>query len=320
MITWAHPELLPLALLGLLAFVQPRLTGRQRLTVSGPAAFRDGLTLRRALAPVPRALTAIALALLVAALARPQIIHRRTVVTSEGLDILLAVDTSGSMRAEDFSLNGQPTTRLAVAKGVLDRFVQERPNDRIGLVVFGEEAFTHVPLTLDHEALQGALAAVQIGVAGESRTAIGQALAVAAKRLKELEAPSKIVVLLTDGRNNAGRVGPIQAAEAAAALGIRVYTVGIGAPPRRTLFRTDDGVDERMLRTMAELTGGRYYLATSSEALAQVYAQIDALEPSTAEVEELVDTEELFARWAAPGLLAWLLGAVLSATWLRRFP
>ncbi|HMV70486.1 MAG TPA: VWA domain-containing protein [Myxococcota bacterium] len=326
MIEWAAPW--ALALLAPIALLpwQPRWTGVARVRLPGPDVHveQPTWTLRRLAAPAPLVLQMIGLALVVVALARPRLTHKSTRVESDGLDIMLAVDTSGSMRAEDFAVGGQAVDRLSVAKGVIKQFVDERPHDRLGIVVFGEEAFTHVPLTLDHDTLQRVLEAIQIGIAGESRTAIGQAIAVAARRMKELEAPERVVILLTDGQSNAGRFSPTEAADLAAQLGIKVYTIGIGAQQARGglfgFMRGGDGIDEATLRAVAERTGARYFRATDTRTLRQIYETINELEPSPAEVEEQVHHEELF-RWPlVPGVLALLLQQLLAATWLRRWP
>src|SRR5690606_29067996 len=206
-----------------------RLVGTNRLAVARIGAMRRRPSLRLLLAWVPPLLQIAGLGCLVVALARPQITQHDTIVESHGLAIVLAVHTSGSMRADDFTIGVRPVDRLEVAKGVMARFIEGRPHDRIGVVVFGEEAFTFVPLTLDHQGLLSILQDVQIGIAGAQGTAVGTALAVSAKRLKDLDAPEKVVILLTDGRSNAGRITPLEAAQAAAALGIRVYTIGVGA-------------------------------------------------------------------------------------------
>jgi Ca-activated chloride channel family protein len=218
-------------------------------------------------------------------------------------------------------LGRQAADRLTVAKKVLRDFITGRPHDRLGVVAFGEEAFTFVPLTLDHGTLLEVLDSLQIGIAGANGTAVGQAIAVGAKRLKELEAPSRVLILLTDGRNNAGRIQPMEAAQAAAALDIRLYTIGVGAPVggmRRMLGA--EGVDEEGLQAIAELTGGRYFRATSTAALEEIYATIDELEPSTAEVRQLVSHTELYRWWLFPGVALVLGGWLLRSTLLRRLP
>jgi Ca-activated chloride channel family protein len=308
---WVLVLLVPVALLPL----QGQLTGINRLAVPRLSAMQQRWTLRLLLAPLPRILQVLGLVLLVIALARPQVVRKDVWVESDGLDIILAVDTSGSMRADDFSMGLVPVNRLQVAKGVMAEFVKERPNDRIGVVVFGEEAFTQVPLTLDHDTLSDMLETVEIGVAGATGTAVGTAIAVSAKRLKDLEAKSKIVILLTDGRSNAGRIGPIEAAQAAAALGIKVYTIGVGA--QRGM---GDGIDEEGLGRIAEITGARYFRATDTATLQRVYDTINELEPSPAEVIQLVDRQEHFRDFLIPALGLLVLQSLLSATFLRRAP
>lgn len=321
MIEWGAPWAFVLLLPVLALPWQPRLTGRLRLAVPGLDVHEAGWSLRRVLADLPRLLQVLGLLLVVVALARPRLSHRSVVVESDGLDIMLAIDTSGSMRAQDFAGPRGAATRLDVAKAVMAEFVKARPHDRIGLVVFGEEAFTYVPLTLDHDTLNDVLESVQIGVAGESRTAVGSAIAIAAKRLKDLEAPSRIAILLTDGRSNAGRLEPVEAAKLAAALDIRVYTIGIGAPARRDFFgRSTDEVDEVTLKAVAETTDARYFRARDAEALQAVYDTIDELEPSPAEVEELTHYEELYRRALIPGAVLLVLQLLIGHTWLRRFP
>ena len=215
------------------------------------------------------------------------------------------------------------TSRLEVAKDVMARFVEGRPNDRIGLVVFGEQAFTQVPLTMDHDAMTRFLGQVEIGMAGERSTAVGDGLAVASRRLKELSAPSRVVILLTDGRNNAGQISPMQAAQAAEALGIRVYTIGVGGEGGRGpfgLFGGGGDLDERSLQAIAKTTGGQYFRAASTDALEKVYETIDTLEKSTAEVKEFVHREERFRPLAIWGLVALALNLLLGETALRRLP
>lgn len=298
----------------LLLPLQPMLTGRNVLAIAklGPRPW----SLRPLLAWLPTVCWVTGLLLAVLAAARPQITHHQTIVTSSGLDILLALDTSGSMRQDDMMTRRGYASRIEVAKGVAREFVDARPNDRVGMVVFGEEAFTYVPLTLDHETLKDAIDTAEIGMSGSRGTAVGTAIAVAAKRMKELEAPSKIVILVTDGRSNAGRLSPIDAANAAAALNIKVYTIGVGGPSGAF----DDGVDEPGLRAVSEATGAHFFRAQDMQALEDVYKTIDALEPSPAKVRDLVEHEERFRCPLTKGALFMLLGALLQATLLRRGP
>ena len=238
------------------------------------------------LAAIPLILRCLAIALLVTALARPQEGRKSTEILSAGVDILLAIDTSGSMRAMDFEKNNQPVDRLSVVKDVVSEFIDSREFDRMGMVVFGNEAFTQCPLTLDHDILHSFLNKLQIGVAGDS-TAIGSAIGISVKRLKDLVSKSKVIILLTDGRNNAGNITPYQAAEIAKTYGIKIYTVGVGtkgdapfpmnAPFGQRMLMQRVAIDEVSLKKIAEQTGGRYFRATDSDSLKQIYAQIDSL-------------------------------------------
>jgi Ca-activated chloride channel family protein len=261
---------------------------------------------------------------LVLALARPQRINREVVVESEGIDIVLALDISGSMEALDFRAGGRKLTRLAVAKRVVADFVEGRPLDRIGLVVFGEEAFTQVPLTLDHAALLSFLDSIQIGMAGANRTAVGQAVAVSARQLAALEGSSSVVILLTDGSNNVVPLDPLQAARAAQALGVRIHTIGVGSEGGASrgffsLGRTEE-VDMETLQAIADATGGQSFRATDTRALLKIYDTIDEMETTTAEVTELVHREELFRLALVPGLFLLALQLLLGQTVLRRLP
>jgi Ca-activated chloride channel family protein len=308
---WAFALLVPVVLLAL----QPRLTGRNRLAVARLDPGSARWTPRSVLAWVPDVARLVGLALLVVALARPQITRRDVVQTQDGLDIMLAIDTSGSMRSTDLSTRARSMSRLEAAKGAVAEFVKARPYDRIGLVVFGEEAFTHVPLTLDHDTLIDVLDTVQLGTAGAGATSVGRAIAIATKRMKDLPAPSRIVVLLTDGRDNVMDPEPLVAAQWAADLGIRVYTIGVG---QYGGFR--DGIDEETLGAIARTTDARYFRATTLKGLEDVYVAIDELETSPAQVREQVDEEELYRRAAVPGAALLLLSLVLGTTWLRRGP
>ncbi len=296
---------------------QRAITGVNRLLVSRKGSPR--WTLRLICAPLPEVLKIAGLVMCVVAMARPQLTRRETLVESQGLDILLAIDTSGSMRQEDMATSLGYASRIAVAKGVAKEFVEKRPYDRIGVVVFGAEAFTHVPLTLDHETLQSALDMADIGMAGAGGTAVGTAIAVSAKRMTELPAPERVVILVTDGHSNAGEISPEAAAEAAGTLGIRVYTIGVGGGSFR-LGVPGDGVDEPMMKRVAALTNGEYFRATDLASLRKIYERIDELQPSPAKVKEIVDREELFRRALVPGTVLLLFSTLLSATWLRRGP
>lgn len=283
----------------------------------------------RRLLPVARL---VALSLLVVAFARPQVVEKEQEIRTEGIDIMLALDISGSMQAEDF----KPRNRLYVAKKVVADFLDLATNDRVGLVVFAGQAFTQCPLTLDYDVLRSLLARVEIGMI-EDGTAIGTALANCVNRLKGSEAKSKVVILLTDGENNAGKIDPRTAARVAEALGVRVYTIGVGKkggapiPVDHPLLgkvyaRNPDGtlqltkIDEETLTDIANITHGEYFRATDAEALSKVYAQILELERTKFQVKQFERAEEHF-RWAVvPAVLLLVLELLLAHTRLRVLP
>ena len=281
------------------------------------------------LAATPLILRCLAIALLVTALARPQEGRKSTEILSAGVDILLAIDTSGSMQARDFEKNHQPVDRLTVVKDVVSEFIDSREFDRMGMVVFGNEAFTQCPLTLDHDILHSFLKKLQIGVAGDS-TAIGSAIGISVKRLKDLKSKSKVIILLTDGRNNSGNITPFQAAEIAKTYGIKIYTVGVGShgqapfpintPFGRKMLMQNVDIDEDSLKKIAEQTGGQYFRATDSDSLKQIYAQIDTLEKSEVKWIDHSEYRELFPLFLIPALLLVLTETVLTQTRLRRVP
>ena len=290
------------------------------------ALHRKGVDL---LAATPLILRCLAIALLVTALARPQEGRKSTEILSAGVDILLAIDTSGSMRAMDFEKNNQPVDRLTVVKDVVSEFIDSREFDRMGMVVFGNEAFTQCPLTLDHDILHSFLNKLQIGVAGDS-TAIGSAIGISVKRLKDLESKSKVIILLTDGRNNAGNITPFQAAEIAETYDIKIYTVGVGTqgeapfpintPFGQKMLMQRVEMDEDSLKKIAKQTGGRYFRATDSDSLKQIYEQIDSLEKSEVKWIDHSEYRELFPLFLIPALLLVLLETILTQTRLRRVP
>ena len=321
-----HPLFLLLLLVVPLLAIRPYLLGgRARLAWSTVHMTTGGSSIRTTLARLPEVLGLLGVVLLIVSMARPQLTQRERIVQSEGIDIVLALDTSGSMDAQDFEYRGRRLSRLELAKAVVGDFVEAREHDRISLVVFGEEAFTQVPLTLDHDGLLRCLDLVQIGMAGENATAIGQAIAVSTSRLDELENPTKIVILLTDGQDNAkGTMKPLLAAEAAAALDVRVYTIGVGSTSGGGVLgmftRRNNAIDEGTLQAVADTTGGKYFRATNSKGLEEIYATIDALERSTAEVKEYVHREELYRWTLLPGLLLLALRLLLDATLFRRLP
>lgn len=272
------------------------------------------------------ALRALALVLLIAALARPLHGEREEVVVSEGIDIMLGLDISGSMRAEDF----QPDNRLQVAKEVARRFIEGRKGDRIGLVVFASGAYTQCPLTTDYAILLSMLDAVDFGDIKDG-TAVGMAIAIAANRLKEATSHSRVLVLLTDGRNNAGTVDPVTAARLAKAVGVRIHTIAAGgledAPYPvddpvfgRRYVRMPVQIDEETLKNVAATTGGAYFRATDAGALSEIYRKIDAMEKTRVETRTYVDYSEFGSLLLIPALGLLLLEALLGAGPLRKLP
>ena len=293
-----------------------------RLTMGGPRPWK--VTIR----PLLLAMRLLGIVLVIVALARPQSSEAQETIEGEGVDIVLALDISGSMGALDFGAQN----RLQAATQVIDDFVGERPYDRIGLVVFAHNAFLQSPPTLDHGILVRQLKevglATEIGI--DDGTAIGLGLATAANMFRDSDVESKVIILLTDGVNNAGEIDPLTAAEAARALGIKVYTVGAGstglAPVRargllgdRFVYR-ESALDEDTLREIAAVTGGRYFRAKDVNGLRQTYSEISSLEKSQVEVQTFIRHEELVARVAFPAMLLLLLEAVLRNTWLRVMP
>jgi Ca-activated chloride channel homolog len=278
---------------------------------------------------LPLLLRFIVMALLIIALARPQEGHKSTEIVSNGVDIMLALDTSGSMRALDFIEDEKRITRLAVVKGVVSKFIDNRPNDRIGMVVFGEQAYTQCPLTLDQGVLQTFLSKLEIGMAGDS-TAIGSAIGISVKRLKDLQSKSKVIILLTDGRNNAGSLLPVQAAQTAKTFGIKIHTIGVGTQGKapflvnsvfgqRYVYQEVD-IDETTLAEISNITGGQYFRATDLESLQNIYHQIDKMEKSEVKVIDHSEYNELFYYFLIPGLLLLFIEIGLSNTLLRRIP
>ncbi len=280
-------------------------------------------------AAIPRTLRVLAFALLILALARPQEGHKSTEILSHGVDIVLALDTSGSMQALDFMRDKKRVNRLEVVKDVVSGFIENRENDRMGMVVFGQEAFTQCPLTLDQDILLSFLEKLEIGIAGDS-TAIGSAVGVAVKRLKDLKAKSKVIILLTDGRNNAGSLSPMQAAEIAKTYGIKIYTIGVGSRGKapflvdsifgKQYIYQDVEIDEKTLQEMAQLTDGKYFRATDRESLATIYQQIDSLEKSEIKIRDHSEYKDLFHYFLIPGFCIFLLELILTHTRLRRVP
>ena len=331
--TFAHPWLLLLLLLLPLA---AWLKGRRG---SSPAFVYSSVKLVAGLAGARRsragnflaALRWLALALLIVALAQPRLMKSTTEVKASGVDIVVALDMSGSMISEDFVVKGERVNRFNMARSVLKNFIDKRPNDRIGLVVFATQAYIATPLSLDHDFLQENFDRLEIGAIDQNSTAIGDGLGTAVNRLRDLKAKSKIVILATDGQNNSGKLDPLLAAEAAAAVKVKVYTVGIGeqgsAPMPVFMGGQKVGyqnvpvdVDEATLQKIADKTGGKYYRADNAEKFQQIYNEIDKLEKTEASVKKYTEYKELFPWFVAAGLALLLLEFVLSQTTFRRLP
>ena len=265
-----------------------------------------------------------AIALLIIALARPQTHMRRQDVTIEGIDIVLALDVSGSMLAMDLKPD-----RLEAAKQVAKEFISGRENDRFGLVIFSGESFTQCPLTTDHRVVKNLFKEVKSGMI-EDGTAIGDGLATAVSRLKESKAVSKVIILLTDGVNNQGSVDPLSAAEIAKVYGVRIYTIGVGtmgkAPyPMQTPFGVqtqyvDVKIDEQLLQQVAEMTDGRYFRATSNKKLREIYQEIDKLEKSKIDVAEIERTKEEYFPFALIAFILIGLEIIFRNTVFRSVP
>lgn len=330
--------LVPLFLLwvGLLAFKAWRTRSQRR---AAAVRFSSIQTLQRlkpsrslVLRRLVQGLRLVAVALLILAMARPQTGRKQTQVRTEGIDIVLVLDTSGSMQALDLDADrpiARRRNRLEVAKAVVEEFIRKRENDQVGLVVFGDEAFTQCPLTLDHGIVATFLEQVDIGIAGEG-TAIGSALGTAVKRLKDSEAKSKVIILLTDGRSNAGSLSPLKAAEIAKTFDVKVYTIGAGtlgkAPflvdsffGKQVVYEPVE-IDEDTLTRIAEMTGGTYNRAEDRDALASIYDRIDELEKTEITMHTYMEYNERFRWFVIPALGFLLLEVVLLGTRFRKLP
>lgn len=274
-----------------------------------------------------------AMACLIAALARPQIGHTLEHVTASGVDIMLVLDVSGSMRAEDYVSGNQRMNRIDMVKAVTRDFIEARPNDRIGIIAFAGRPYLVSPLTLDHDWLISNLDRVQIGMVEDS-TAIGSALASAANRLKDRDSKTKIIVLLTDGANNAGKVLPLTAAEAAKALGIKIYTIVAGSNDaipfpvklqngRQVLMNLPAGyfpIDEKLLAQIAQIGAGKYFRATDTSSMNRAFQEIDRLEKTKVEVEKSADHHDYFPLLLLVAVCLLAAEAILSQTLWRRLP
>lgn len=329
--TFAHPLVLWwLGVIPLLAYYDFRwgFAARAKVTYSSLALFGRGSGQRPVDQMIRSGLRLAGIGLLIIALARPQKGQERREVTSPATDIVLALDLSDSMRSLDF----KPRNRFEAAVEVLRQFIKDRPDDRLGLVLFAKYAFTQCPLTLDHGALLGFLDNVRIGLIDEDRTAIGSAITASVTRLKGSEAKTKLIVLLTDGRNNFGDVDPVTAAKAAAAFGIKIYAVGAGAPGggmievddpmfgKRMVKMPENELDEATLQEVAKLTGGTYFRATDFESLQKIYKEIDHMEKTEVKVETYADYEDKHLPFLVLGFLLIGLEMLAAATIWRRVP
>ncbi len=273
---------------------------------------------------IPELLRSLAIAAIILALARPQSFSSGEDIYTEGIDIAMVLDISGSMLAEDFKPN-----RLEAAKDVTDTFIKGRNGDKIGLVIFASEAFTQCPLTIDYDVLRNLLSEVKSGMI-EDGTAIGNAIANGVNRLKDSKAKSKVLILLTDGVNNAGQIDPLTAAKIAATFGIRIYTIGVGTIGEAPYpFQTPFGlryqmvpveIDENLLKQISTITKGKYYRATNNRTLKDIYMEIDKLEKSKVEVTSYRNATEKFHNFLLIALLLLFLEFLLNNTYYRKIP
>jgi len=327
-ISFAYPYVLYLLLvipLVIFWYIKKHKNLTPNITYSSLSVF-SGLkpTLKERAQHVPFIFRIIALTLLITALARPQTFSTGEDIYTEGIDIAMLLDISGSMLAEDFKPN-----RLEAAKSVINEFVAGRTTDKIGLVIFAAQSFTQCPLTIDYSVLRNLLSEIKSGMIDDG-TAIGTAIANGVNRLKDSDAKSKVIILITDGVSNSGEIDPVTAAQIAEKFGVRIYTVGVGtrgeAPyPVQTAFgiryqNVPVEIDEETLGQVAEITGGKYFRATNNKKLKDIYAEIDNLEKTRVEITSYRNAKELFYGWVAGGLLFLLLEFVLVRTYLRGLP
>jgi Ca-activated chloride channel family protein len=321
---FAHPYfLLLLFLLPLFAWLKGK-RGRPPAFLYSSVKLVEGLTRakRSRAGAFLAALRWLVLAIFIIALAQPRSVKSTTEVKASGIDITVALDLSGSMNTPDYVINGQQITRFTIAKAVLKKFIAGRPNDRIGLVVFAAQAFIASPLTLDHDYLLENLERLEIGTINSDATAIGDGLTTSLNRVRDLKSKSKIIVLMTDGGNNAGKIDPLTAAKAAAALGVKVYTVGLGNREIVQQMGLPAGYlpDEDMLQQISQTTNGKYYRANNAEELMAIYADINKLEKTEAVINKYTEYKELFPWLVAAGSLLLLIEVILGQTVFRRLP
>ena len=330
--SFAHPwVLLLLLLIPILSFLRGRFGGTPAVVFSSTLTLEKiGKRRQSRAGDFLTSFVFLGLACLIIAAARPQLGRTVTHNQSSGVDIMLVIDVSRSMLAEDFTIGNQRSNRLDAVRRVTEEFINSRPNDRLGIIAFAGRPYLVSPLTMDHAWLIRNLDRIRIGLV-EDGTAIGSAIASAANRLKDKPAESKLMVLLTDGDNNAGRVQPLTAAEAAKALGIRIYTVGAGSRGQvpfpftnqfgRTVYQNVTfEFKEEELQKIATLTDGHYFRATDTKSLKGVFEDIDRLEKTTVEMEQVVQYRDLFFWFLLAGFSFLMLEVLLSQTLWRRLP
>ena len=306
-------------------YLYRELSGRKpHMRVSTAAPWKlEGRSALSVLRHLPFALRIAALSLIIVAIARPRSSTQMEKIDTEGIDIVLAMDVSTSMLARDFNPD-----RISAAKDIAIEFIAQRPTDRIGIVVFAGESYTQCPLTTDRATLINLMKEVQTDLI-EDGTAIGNGLATAVARMADSDAKSRVIILLTDGVNNSGEIAPLTAAEIANTYGVRVYTIGVGAngtapypvmtPWGVDIQRVNVEIDEDLLKTIAETTGGRYFRATDNTKLAEIYSEINRMEKARTTIDSFPVYKELFTRYALLAL-AFLLLELLVRLLIRRLP
>lgn len=327
-VTFNNPEYLYfLALLPILYLIALRFKKRSTIRFSSLSLIKEAKPKRAILFKnVPLYFRCMVLALLVVAIARPQIKEGTKDFTSEGIDIVLALDLSGSMQAEDF----ETANRLEIAKEEARKFIKDRPYDRIALVVFSQYSITQCPLTLDHSVVLDLLDSVQTGHLKDG-TAIGMAIANAVNRLRDSQAKGKVIILITDGENNAGNIDPITAAEVAKSFNIKVYAIGVGKGGKvpfpvddpifgRRYLKVEVNIDEDTLIKIADITDGLYFRARDQKSLEEIYKKIDTIEKTEIKVTEYVSQIELFQVFAYAALLMLIIECVLTNTMYLKLP
>lgn len=318
------------AVLGFVVFLRKKQRSTNFRFSSTDITSSLSVTWKVKLQQTPYILRLLVIILFFSALAGPRSVLEETIHETEGIDIVLTIDSSGSMAAEDFVMKGKRVNRLFIVKKVVEEFIRERTNDRLGLVTFARLAFTVSPLTTDHSWLLTNLDRVELGLI-EDGTAVGSAIASSVARLRNSDVKSKIIILLTDGVNNAGKISPVDAARVAEAFDIKIYTIGAGTKgrvpyPARDVFgrkvyqNVIIKLDEEMLQEVAEITGGKYFRATDTESLRNIYKEIDDLEKIKIEEQGYKEYRELFSYFLMAALMLLFLEIILSKTIFLRIP